>query len=173
MAKKRKSLGLFAWLFLAAAVAGVVLTIVGICTNFLEVSIADKSLGTVKFFDEGLSDAENMPIACVQAFAIITVVLSGLACIAVVLGSFGVIEFGGLIKFLAGGLIIASAVLVSVFSATYAAAFSAESIFGEGLGGVISGTTKYSVKAVEGPYLIMVGGIISGVALILANLRRK
>ena len=68
------------------------------------------------------------------------------------LGSFGIIQFGGLKKWLFVALVVAAAVLVSVFSATY--------------------DSSGVYQAAVGPYLVMVGGIVSGAGMFLANLRR-
>ena len=148
--KKAKPLGLFGTLFLLATVAGLVLAIVGVCLDFFTV-IGDKiGLG---LFSEALPEELDLPIALIQAFAIISVVLTGLACVVTVLGSFGIIQFGGLKKWLFVALVVAAAVIVSVFSATY-------------------DTSIGLYSAAVGPYLVMVGGIVSGAGMFLANLRR-
>ena len=160
--KKAKKLGLFGLIFLIASVVGLILAVVGICIDFFTASLLGHS-GGMALFEEGLADG-GVPIALVQAFAIISLALTAIACIITVLGSFGVINVGGLAKFIGAALVI-------VFAATWASEFVPSD---DALGGILGGiadAAKYSVAPAAGAYLVMVGGVVSGASMLLAKLK--
>ena len=163
--KKAKKLGLFGLIFMLASIVGLVLAVVGLCIDFFTVSALGRSSGLV-LFEEGLADG-GVPIALVQAFAIISLALTAIACIITVLGSFGVIKVGGLAKFIGAALVIVLAVLVIVFAATWASEF----VPSDGILGGIADAAKYSVAPAAGAYLMMVGGIVTGASMLLAKLK--
>ena len=162
--KKAKKLGLFGLIFLLASVVGLILAVVGVCIDFFTASLLGHS-GGMALFEEGLADG-GVPIALVQAFAIISLALTAIACIITVLGSFGVIKVGGLAKFIGAALVIVVAVLVIVFAASWASEFVPGGI----LGG-IADAAKYSVAPAAGAYLVMIGGVVSGASMLLAKLK--
>lgn len=167
--KKAKKLGLFGLIFLIASVVGLILAVVGICIDFFTASLLGQS-GGMTLFEEGLADG-GVPIALVQAFAIISLALTAIACIITVLGSFGVIRVGGLAKFIGAALVIVVAVLVIVFAATWASEFVPSD---DALGGILGGiadAAKYSVAPAAGAYLVMIGGVVSGASMLLAKLK--
>lgn len=163
--KKAKKLGLFGLIFLIASVVGLILAVVGICIDFFTASLLGQS-GGMTLFEEGLADG-GVPIALVQAFAIISLALTAIACIITVLGSFGVIRVGGLAKFIGAALVIVVAVLVIVFAASWASEF----VPSDGILGGIADAAKYSVAPAAGAYLVMVGGVVSGASMLLAKLK--
>lgn len=167
--KKTKKLGLFGLIFLLAALVGLVLAVVGLCIDFFESSVNIVGEGGAKgkgLFDdykvEELLMEGDLTIALVQAFAIISVILTALGCLITVCGSLGIVRVSGLAKILGVALIVAVAVLVVVFAATYAG--QVPSIDAGDLGGA-----EFAPAA--GAYLVMVGGIVTGASMLLARLK--
>ncbi len=168
--KKAKKIGLFDLIMMLAALVGLVLAIVGICIPFFA-RTTDTAVGggtvNMGLFDnyEGVQLAMkgNLTIGLVQAFAIISLILTALAAVLVVLGKLGVLRFKGLLKLLFAVLVIAVAALVITFAATYAA----QSVIDVDVGSVVS--TEFIPAA--GAYLVMAGGIVTGVSLLLSRLK--
>lgn len=167
--KKTKKLGLFGLIFLLAALVGLVLAVVGLCIDFFESSVTFVGEGGARgkgLFDdykgEELLMKGDLTIALVQAFAIISVILTALGCLITVCGSLGIVRVSGLAKILGVVLIVAVAVLVVVFAATYAG--QVPSIDAGDLGGA-----EFAPAA--GAYLVMVGGIVTGASMLLARLK--
>ena len=95
----------------------------------------------------------------------------------VLLGKLGVIRFKGLFKLLLAIATIVFAALVITFAATYAAQYDLTSI-GNNAGGIFGGIlggladlTDASFVAASGAYLVMAGGVVSGVALLVSRLK--
>ena len=175
MAKKKNKIGLFDLLMMLMALVGLVLAVVGICIPFFRLNVLGQSEG-IKLFAEGLADGD-FPIATVQAFAIVSLVLTALATALVILGKLGVLRFKGLIKLLFAIVVIVIAALVITFAATYAAQYDPTSI-GEGAGGILGGilggiadAADVSFVAATGAYLVMAGGVVAGVALLVSKLK--
>ena len=167
--KKAKKLGLFGLIFLLASVVGLILAVVGICIDFFVSSGTalgeTVSEGSGLFEDYSLLEATmdgNLTIVIVQVFAIVSLVLTALACLITVCGSLGIVRVGGLAKFIGAALVIVLAVFVIVFAATYAG--QVPTIDGGNLLG-----TKFAPAA--GAYLVMVGGVVSGASMLLAKLK--
>ena len=159
-----------------AALVGLVLAIVGICVDFFEL----KSLESVfrfKLFDEWLAEGSDFPVAAVQAFAIISLILTALAAALVVLGKLGVLRFKGLLKLLFAVLVIAVAALVITFAATYTNQYDPNAWANDnggfigGFVGNVADWTKTSLAPAAGAYLVMAGGIVTGVSLLLSRLK--
>ena len=168
--KKAKKIGLFDLIMMLAALVGLVLAIVGICIPFFA-QMTDTALGggtvNMGLFDNydgvELVMKGNLTIGLVQAFAIISLILTALAAVLVVLGKLGVLRFKGLLKLLFAVLVIAVAALVI----TFAAAYAAQSVIDVDVGSVVS--TEFIPAA--GAYLVMAGGIVTGVSLLLSRLK--
>ena len=105
----------------------------------------------------------NLTIGLVQAFVIASVVLTALATAVVLLGKLGILRFKGLVKLLFAVLVIVIAALVITFAATYAAQSPLNVDAGD-----IAGTAFIPAS---GAYLIMAGGVVSGVALLVSKLK--
>ena len=175
MAKKKNKIGLFDLLMMLMALVGLVLAVVGICIPFFRLNVLGQSEG-IKLFAEGLADGD-FPIATVQAFAIVSLVFTAIAAALVLLGKLGVIRFKGLFKLLLAIATIVFAALVITFAATYAAQYDLTSI-GNNAGGIFGGIlggladlTDASFVAAFGAYLVMGGGVVSGVALLVSRLK--
>ncbi len=167
--KKAKKLGLFGLIFMIASVVGLILAVVGLCVDFFESSLTvvgeTRSEGSGLFEDYSVIEATmdgDMKIVLVQVFAIISLVLTALACLITVCGSLGIVRVGGLAKIIGVVLVIVMAVLVIVFAATYAG--QVPTLDGGDLGG-----TNFAPAA--GAYLMMVGGIVTGASMLLAKLK--
>lgn len=174
--KKAKKIGLFDGLMMLMALVGLVLAVVGICIPFFQLNALGESEG-LGLFAEGLAEGSDFPVATVQAFAIVSLVLTALAAVLVVLGKLGVIRFKGLFKLLLAIATIVIAALVITFAATYAAQYDPTSI-GEGAGGILGGilggiadAADVSFVAATGAYLVMAGGVVAGVALLVSKLK--
>ncbi len=172
MAKKKKTkIGFSDLLMMIMAFVGLVLAVVGICVPFFsqgaQTVFADAELFNKKLFDD-YSRIEHfmngsLTIGLVQGFAIASLALTALATITVILGKFGVIKFKGIVKLISAIIVIVIAALVITFAASYAAQFSGNVDGGE-LGSM-------SFIASTGAYLVMAGGVVSGVALLVSRLK--
>lgn len=171
MAKKKKTkIGLFDLLMMIMALVGLVLAVVGMFIPFF--SQVTEVLGNKKTVNTGLFDDYellesvmdgNLTIGLVQAFVIASVVLTALATAVVLLGKLGVLRFKGLVKLLFAVLVIVIAALVITFAATYAAQSPLNVDAGD-----IAGTAFIPAS---GAYLVMAGGVVSGVALLVSKLK--
>ena len=171
MAKKKKTkIGLFDLLMMIMALVGLVLAVVGMFIPFF--SQVTELLGNEQTSNTGLFDDYellesvmdgNLTIGLVQAFVIASVVLTALATAVVLLGKLGILRFKGLVKLLFAVLVIVIAALVITFAATYAAQSPLNVDAGD-----IAGTAFIPAS---GAYLVMAGGVVSGVALLVSKLK--
>ena len=171
MAKKKKTkIGLFDLLMMIMALVGLVLAVVGMFIPFF--SQVTELLGNKQTTNTGLFDDYellesvmdgNLTIGLVQAFVIASVVLTALATAVVLLGKLGVLRFKGLVKLLFAVLVIVIAALVITFAATYAA----QSPLNVDAGDIAS----TAFIPASGAYLVMAGGVVSGVALLVSKLK--
>ena len=170
MAKKAKKVGLFDIIMLLASAVGLVLAVIGLCVPFFAqvtesiVGGGTETFGLFADFEalEALMEGD-LTIAVVQAFAIISLIVTALASVLVILGKLGFIKVGFLTRLIFAIVTVVLAVLVVVFAATYAAQSPLNLDVGE------FGSTSFVASA--GAYLMMVGGIVSGVSLFLSKLK--
>ena len=171
MAKKAKKVGLFDIIMIIASAIGLVLAVIGLCIPFFS-QVTESIVGNPDPETFGLfADFEalealmegDLTIAVVQAFAIISLIVTALASVLVILGKLGVIKVGFLTRLIFAIVTVVLAVLVVVFAATYAAQSPLNLDVGE------LGSTSFVASA--GAYLMMVGGIVSGVSLFLSKLK--
>ena len=161
MAKKKAKLGLFGIIMLAVAAVGVVLAVVGLCIDWFTstVEVLGKSTSEgVALFEDGLDKLADFPVAAVQAFAIIGLIFAVVSCAAFVLNAFGVVQVKGIVKLIVAVLTIVMAILAIVFAFVFAGQ----------VGGVDAGDfggVSFTVGA--GAYLLAIGSVMSGVALLL------
>lgn len=170
MANKAKKVGLLDLIKMIAAAVGLVLAVVGLCVPFFA-QVTDSIIGggteTFGLFAdfeglEALMDG-GLTVGVVQAFAIISLIVTLLASVLVILGKLGFIRVGFLTRLIFAIVTVVLAVLVVVFAATYAA----QSPLNGDAGAL--GSTAFVASA--GAYLMMVGGIVSGVSLFLSKLK--
>lgn len=170
MAKKAKKVGLFDIIMIIASAIGLVLAVIGLCVPFFA-QVTDSIVGggteTIGLFAdfealEALMEGD-LTIAVVQAFAIISLIVTALASVLVIFGKLGFIKVGFLTRLIFAIVTVVLAVLVVVFAATYAAQSPLNLDVGE------LGSTSFVASA--GAYLMMVGGIVSGVSLFLSKLK--
>lgn len=170
MAKKAKKVGLFDIIMIIASAIGLVLAVIGLCVPFFAqvtesiVGGGTETFGLFADFEalEALMEGD-LTIAVVQAFAIISLIVTALASVLVILGKLGFIKVGFLTRLIFAIVTVVLAVLVVVFAATYAAQSPLNLDVGE------LGSTSFVASA--GAYLMMVGGIVSGVSLFLSKLK--
>ena len=170
MANKAKKVGLLDLIKMIAAAVGLVLAVVGLCVPFFAqvtdsiVGGGTETFGLFADFErlEALMDG-GLTVGVVQAFAIISLIVTLLASVLVILGKLGFIRVGFLTRLIFAIVTVVLAVLVVVFAATYAA----QSPLNGDAGAL--GSTAFVASA--GAYLMMVGGIVSGVPLFLSKLK--
>ena len=170
MAKKKKTkIGFSDLLMMIMALVGLVLAVVGICVPFFS-QVSKTAFGNPEAVNMGLFDDYdmlellmdgNLTIGLVQGFAIASLAL--IATITVILGKLGVIKFKGIVKLISAIIVIVIAALVITFAASYAAQSPLNVD-----GGDIAST---SFIATTGAYLVMAGGVVSGVALLFSRLK--
>ena len=170
MANKAKKVGLLDLIKMIAAAVGLVLAVVGLCVPFFAqvtdsiVGGGTETFGLFADFEglEALMDG-GLTVGVVQAFAIISLIVTALASVLVILGKLGFIKVGFLTRLIFAIVTVVLAVLVVVFAATYAA----QSPLNGDAGAL--GSTAFVASA--GAYLMMAGGIVSGVSLFLSKLK--
>ena len=170
MANKAKKVGLLDLIKMSAAAVGLVLAVVGLCVPFFAqvtdsiVGGGTETFGLFADFEglEALMDG-GLTVGVVQAFAIISLIVTLLASVLVILGKLGFVRVGFLTRLIFAIVTVVLAVLVVVFAATYAA----QSPLNGDAGAL--GSTAFVASA--GAYLMMVGGIVSGVSLFLSKLK--
>ena len=170
MANKAKKVGLLDPIKMIAAAVGLVLAVVGLCVPFFAqvtdsiVGGGTETFGLFADFEglEALMDG-GLTVGVVQAFAIISLIVTLLASVLVILGKLGFIRVGFLTRLIFAIVTVVLAVLVVVLAATYAA----QSPLNGDAGAL--GSTAFVASA--GAYLMMVGGIVSGVSLFLSKLK--
>lgn len=170
MANKAKKVGLLDLIKMIAAAVGLVLAVVGLCVPFFAqvtdsiVGGGTETFGLFADFEglEALMDG-GLTVGVVQAFAIISLIVTLLASVLVILGKLGFIRVGFLTRLIFAIVTVVLAVLVVVFAASYAA----QSPLNGDAGAL--GSTAFVASA--GAYLMMVGGIVSGVSLFLSKLK--
>ena len=163
-------MGLLDLIKMIAAAVGLVLAVVGLCVPFFAqvtdsiVGGGTETFGLFADFEglEALMDG-GLTVGVVQAFAIISLIVTLLASVLVILGKLGFIRVGFLTRLIFAIVTVVLAVLVVVFAATYAA----QSPLNGDAGAL--GSTAFVASA--GAYLMMVGGIVSGVSLFLSKLK--
>lgn len=167
--KKAKKLGLFGLIFMILSVVGLIVAVVGLCIPFFEqVTTVLNHTETVQmglFEDysalEALMDGD-LTSTLVMVFAIISLVLTALACLITICGSLGIVRVGFLAKVIGAALVIVLAVLVIVFAATYAGQSPLNG------GGDLLNT---AFRPAAGAYLMAAGGVVTGVSMLLAKLK--
>ncbi len=172
MAKKKKTkIGFSDLLMMIMALVGLVLAVVGICVPFFS-QVSKTAFGNPEAVNMGLFDDYDvlellmdggLTIGLVQGFAIASLALTAIASITVILGKLGVIKFKGIVKLISAIIVIVIAALVITFAASYAAQSPLNVD-----GGDIAST---SFIASTGAYLVMAGGVVSGVALLVSRLK--
>ncbi len=170
MANKAKKVGLLDLIKMIAAAVGLVLAVVGLCVPFFAqvtdsiVGGGTETFGLFADFEglEALMDG-GLTVGVVQAFAIISLIVTLLASVLVILGKLGFVRVGFLTRLIFAIVTVVLAVLVVVFAASYAA----QSPLNGDAGAL--GSTAFVASA--GAYLMMVGGIVSGVSLFLSKLK--
>lgn len=151
---KKKSLSLTTLILLALAAVGLILTIVGVCTDWIKYSV--KSIaGTV---EEGaslkeLSDGSFEMFGAMNAFAYITMILAIVSVAASVLSKFLKIGLLKPIAAIAGLLTVLSTILLIVFTCMFCSKNGSLD-----LGELGSMGFKWAV----GSILAVVGGFLSG-----------
>ena len=151
MAKKKK-IGILSIVLLAIAAAGVVLAVVGVAIPWFSATVLSKT-ETTGLFEEGLADlgklAEAVPIAAVQAFALITLILGAVACVATLLQVLGVVKLKFLPRLICVVLVVTCAVIALALGLSFA--------------------SQLKFDGAAGIYLLAIGGIVAGVPLLLAK----
>lgn len=156
MAKKK--IDVLSIVLIAVAVVGLILAVVGIAIPWFEMQgnsiVGNKSNTYGLFADYGDPD---FPVALVQAFAIISLVLAVAACAVFALNTFGVVKVNWLIRLILAGLTVVCAILTLVFALVFASKYVDVS-----LGNIAS----LKCVANAGAYLLPIGTIFACVPLV-------
>ena len=153
MAKSK--LNVLGLVLICVAAAGLVLAIVGIAVPWYSGKIETFVGGTSESFGLFAKYPEvDLPVALVQSFAIITLVLTAAACATVALNSLGVVKVKWLIRVICAAVVILFAVLTFVFALVYGNQFATAGVLG---------STNLAANA--GAYLLPIGAIVSAVPL--------
>ena len=115
--KKAKKIGLFDGLMMLMALVGLVLAVVGICIPFFTKNttvLNGEKVTNFGLFDDYAAielamEEGGLTIGLVQAFAIVSLVLTVLATLIVILGKLGILRFKGILKLIFAILVIVSA----------------------------------------------------------------
>lgn len=154
MAKKK--MDVLSIVLIAVAVAGLILAVVGIAIPWFtlpsKIGTEDK---TYTLFAEFLKT--DFPIAAVQAFAIISLVLAVAACAVFALNTFGVVKINLLVRVILAALTVVCAILTLVFAIVFASKHG---------NAVLSGLTTVELVAGAGAYLLPIGTIFACVPLV-------
>ena len=169
--KKAKRIGLFDMLMMIMAAVGLVLAVVGICIPFFTMNttvLNGENVTNFGLFDDYAAielamEEGGLTIGLVQAFAIVSLVLTVLATLIVILGKLGILRFKGILKLIFAILVIVIAALVITFAATYASQYV--------ISGSIGSLAGNSFNAGTGAYFVMAGGVVAGVALLVSKLK--
>ena len=167
---KAKKVGLLDLIKMVAAAVGLVLAVVGLCVPFfaqVTTSIVGDNTQTVGLFGdyealEALMEG-GITIVVIQSIAIISLICTVFASVLVILGKLGIIRMGAIVKLIFAVVTVVLAVLVMSLAVAYAAQ-SPLNLDGGSLGST-------SFVAAAGAYLMMAGGIVSGVTLVLSKLK--
>ena len=167
---KAKKVGLLDLIKMVAAAVGLVLAVVGLCVPFfaqVTTSIVGDNTQTVGLFGdyealEALMEG-GITIVVIQSIAIISLIFTVFASVLVILGKLGIIRMGAIVKLIFAVVTVVLAVLVMSLAVAYAAQ-SPLNLDGGSLGST-------SFVAAAGAYLMMAGGLVSGVPLFLPNLK--
>ena len=167
---KAKKVGLLDLIKMVAAAVGLVLAVVGLCVPFfaqVTTSIVGDNTQTVGLFGdyealEALMEG-GITIVVIQSIAIISLIFTVFASVLVILGKLGIIRMGAIVKLIFAVVTVVLAVLVM----SLAVAYAAHSPLNQD-GGSLGST---SFVAAAGAYLMMAGGIVSGVTLVLSKLK--
>lgn len=167
---KAKKVGLLDLIKMVAAAVGLVLAVVGLCVPFfaqVTTSIVGDNTQTVGLFGdyealEALMEG-GITIVVIQSIAIISLIFTVFASVLVILGKLGIIRMGAIVKLIFAVVTVVLSVLVMSLAVAYAAQ-SPLNLDGGSLGST-------SFVAAAGAYLMMAGGIVSGVTLVLSKLK--
>ena len=155
MAKKK--LNILGIVLIAVAVVGVVLTIVGIAIPWFATqakSVIGNSTESYGLFAENLDG--DFPIAVVQAFAIISLILAVAACALHTVNTLGLVKVKWIYRVICAALVIVCAILTLVFAIVFANQYS-----GASLGNIAS--VEFVTSA--GSYLLPIGAIVASIPL--------
>ena len=165
--KKKAGMTMLAWIMLAVMAVGLVLSIVGFCTDWIKsggeiLGIGDDELESFTLQDLQDSkilteEAENY-FGAAYAFALITLIA--------VAAAFGCFLVGGLLKMkllktigmIGGILAVVAGIMAAVFTALMGKEMSADV-------GIASTTTSLAV----GCYLTLIGGIVGGAGAVISG----
>ena len=156
MAKsKLNTLGI---VLLVVAVVGVILAVVGIAVPWFvqkgEVVMLGSSTKNYGLFAD-YAEGSDFPIAAVQAFAIITLILTVAACAVLALNSLGIVKVKWLYRVICACVVILCAVLTFIFALVFAGQY-------ENFAGKVS---SWEFNASAGSYLLPIGAIVASVPL--------
>lgn len=161
MAKKKVSL--LGIILLAVAVVGLVLAIVGVCVDYFAFTgevLGHKSTETMKlFFENSSKDQSDIPVAAVQAFAILALIFAAISTAVAGLNALGVVKIKFLVRLVVFVVTVAMAILALSLGFAYA---------GQASGSIASAVSMKGTLAAGG-WLVPIGAIMSAVPALLVK----
>lgn len=166
-----KKLDVVSIVIIAVLVVGLILTIVGICTNWISqtLTVAGKSIDEpLKLKDYVENEVTDMDgFGAMYAFSIITIIVTALAAVAYVVSKFVDIKVLKYVVIGVSALAIICAILALILTFTHInAAYSDAIDAAESMGG------KYTVVPAVGCWLLAIGGILGGAAGVYGGLKK-
>ena len=160
MAKKK--LNILSIILLAVSLVGVILAVVGIAIPWFvsEGTLLGNSSSTNYNLFAEFKGEPDFPIAAVQAFAIITLILAVLACIVLTLNSLGIVKVKWLYRVICAALVVVCAILTLVFAIVFADKY---------FNNVSNALGSASFNASAGSYLLPIGAIVASVPLVIGR----
>ena len=173
--KKKAGMTMLAWIMLAVMAVGLVLSVVGIFTDWITTKgevlgglFSGDSSQTLQDLFESQSDFRELDEDYSIKYFDITYTCAWITLIAVA-AAFGCFLVGGLLKMkllktigmIAGILAIVAGIMAAVFTALMGKEMSADA-------GIASATTSLAV----GCYLTLVGGIVGGAGAIISGVNK-
>ena len=160
MAKNK--LNILSIVLLAVALVGVILAIVGIAIPWF-IAEGKSALGSSSSTTYGLfaeyAEGSDFPIAVVQAFAIITLILSVVACAVLALNTLGIVKVKWLYRVICAAIVIIFAILTLAFALVFAGQY-------ENVSGILGSLT---FDASAGSFLLPIGAIVASVPLVFGK----
>lgn len=173
MAKKKKGgVKVFTWIMIAVMAAGLVLSVVGIFTDWIQTegsglgALADGSTTTLQDMYDSQKEMQKLDedakienFDATYTFAWITLIGSAVALGGYLLGSLLKLKLFNLVGMLGGIVALLAGIMAAIFTGMMCKNMSVD-------GGILGSS---EVKFAIGCYLTLIGGIVSGGAAVLAK----
>ena len=175
MAKKKKAgMTMLAWIMLAVMAVGLVLSVVGIFTDWITtkgeaIIVSTESSKTLQDLYDSQADRREIDEDYSIEYFDITYTCAWITLIATA-AAFGCFLVGGLLKMkllktigmIAGVLAVVAGILAAVFTA----------LMGKEMSGDLFGVASATTTLAAGCYLTMIGGIVGGAGAVISGAKK-